>query len=306
MKHHSYTATVRHIKEKSQIEIKSSVDAKEFGETITDTLAALKADVTLPGFRKGTAPEKMVRAQIGEGALLAEAAEQAIAHAYGHIIEEKKLDVIGRPEVTISKIAEGNPLEFTILTDVMPTIEKLDYKTVAKSESGNVVDAVTVTDEELKKEQEKVKELTKEELIKAKEYRAHEKKRLSLIDALVKEVDVVIPEALIEGELDRMMAQMKHDIERMNLSFADYLKHLKKTEADLRKEWTNDAAKRIKLDLAIAHIAEKEKIAPDAKKVEAEVEHAKEHHKGIDADRARSYFSQVFLNQAVFDFLEQK
>ncbi len=40
---------------------------------------------------------------------------------------------------------------------------------------------------------------------KAKEYREKEKQRLSLIEAVVKEVDVVVPEALIEGELDRMM-----------------------------------------------------------------------------------------------------
>ena len=42
----------------------------------------------------------------------------------------------------------------------------------------------------------------------------------------------------------------------------------------------------------------------DAKKVEAEVKHATEHHKDVDPERATSYFSEIFKNQAVFEFLE--
>ncbi|MBX4209385.1 hypothetical protein KW799_01690, partial [Candidatus Parcubacteria bacterium] len=86
----------------------------------------------------------------------------------------------------------------------------------------------------------------------------------------------------------------------------EYLKHLKKTADDLKKEWRTDAAKRVKLDLILSHVADKEKISPDKNKVDAEVKHAMEHHKDIDADRARAYFERIFLNQAVFEFLEKQ
>jgi trigger factor len=123
---------------------------------------------------------------------------------------------------------------------------------------------------------------------------------------LVGGFDVVVPEILVESELRQMLEQMKADIARMGLKFEDYLKHLAKTEEDLKKEWRKDALKRAKLDLAVAHIAKTEKISPDAEKIELEVKHAKEHYKEISEDRARGYFAHVFLNQAVFEFLEKQ
>jgi FKBP-type peptidyl-prolyl cis-trans isomerase (trigger factor) len=304
MKHHSYKSTVKKIPETSEIEIRSSVSADEFDAAIHETLLEIKEDISIDGFRKGQAPEKMVRAKIGDATLLSEAAERAIGHAYGHILEAEKIDAIGSPKVSISKIAEGNDLEFTITTAVLPTIGKFDYAKVAKIEAKKTIDAVEVTDEELAKEQEKEPEVTKESLLKAKEYRAKEKKRLALVDALTTELEIIIPNVLIESELEQMIAQMRGDIERMGLSFSDYLKHLKKTEAELKTEWRKDAEKRVKLDLIIAHIAESEKLSPDAEKVEKEVKHAAEHYKDIDMDRAKSYFANMLLNQAVFEFLE--
>lgn len=304
--HHSYKAKIKHLKETSEVEIESSIEAKEFAEAIVHTLAELKKDLTLPGFRKGTAPEKLVRQTIGDAALLSEAAESAIGHAYLHILQDEKIDAIGSPKVSITKIAEGNDLEFTIVTAVVPKVDKLDYKKIAAEENAKPLEAVTVTDEELKKEQEKMPDLKKEDLASAKEYRAKEKKRLALVEALTKGIEVVVPQVLVESELTNMLAQMRGDIERMGLSFSEYLKHLKKSEDDLKSEWRTDAEKRVKLDIAIAHIAEKEKLSPDKEKVEKELAHVKEHHKDVDEARARSYFSHIFLNQAVFEFLEKQ
>ena len=146
----------------------------------------------------------------------------------------------------------------------------------------------------------------KANMLSEKEHKAHEKKRLELVDALTKDLDVVIPEILVESELGRMTDQMKHDIERMGLTFEAYLKHLKKSAEEMQKEWRPDAIKRVKLDLAIVHISKAEKITADKKKVDDEVKHALEHHKGVDSDRARSYFEHIFVNQAVFEFLEKQ
>jgi len=288
------------------VEIKSSVSKEEFSEAIEAVLISMQKEAVLPGFRKGSAPLKMVREKLGEAALISEAAERAISHAYGHILEAEKIDAIGNPKVSITKIAEDNDLEFTLVTAVLPKVEKFDYKKIAVKENAKPLDAVTVTDEELAKEQEKAKDITKEDLIKAKEYRAKEKKRLALIDALAHGLDIVVPEVLIESELGRMLEQMRHDIEGMGLSFSDYLKHINKKEEDIKKETRGDALKRIKLDIAMMHISKEEKISPDKDKVEAEVKHAVEHHKDIDPERARAYFANIFLNQAVFEFLEKQ
>lgn len=345
--HHSYKATIKKLPETSEVEIKSEISTKEFDAAIKDALSDIQKEVTVPGFRKGAAPEKMVREKIGSAALIHEAAEHAISHAYGHILEAEKIDAIGHPKVSITKIAEGNPLEFTIVTAVVPELKKLEYVKIAAKENAKKAEKITVTAEETEKTiesilvnyakanagkntdgkaDEKLPELTddfvktlgefesvldfktklKDNMQKEKEHKAHEKKRLALVDALASEVDVVIPEVLIDSELGRMTEQMRADIERMGLKFDDYLKHVKKTAADLKKEWRADAVKRVKLDLAMAFIAREEKITADKKKLEDEVKHAMEHHKDVDPERARSYFEHIFVNQAVFEFLEKQ
>lgn len=341
---HSYQTVIKKLPETGEVEIKSSIGIDEFAQAVVETLEDVRKDITLPGFRKGAAPSKIVREKVGENALLRDAAERAISHAYGHILEAEKIDAIGYPKVSITKIAEGNPLEFTVTTAVVPEIGAFDYIKIAKAENAKKSDAVIVTDEELDKNIENIKknfgaamgagksdeeksrpiELTddvvktwgefkdvadfkaklKENLKAEKEHKAKEKKRLELVDALTKDLEIVIPEVLVESELARMSNQMKHDIERMGMKFDDYLKHLKKTEVEIKKEWRSDAIKRVKLDLVINHVASEEKIEADKAKVEAEVKHAAEHHKDVDPERARSYFTEIFKNQAVFEFLE--
>ena len=342
--HHSYKASIKKLPETGEVEIRSSITAEEFALSVKEAIEDIKKEVTIPGFRKGAAPEKIVREKIGMGAILQEAAEHAISHAYGHILEAEKVDAIGQPKVSITKIAEGNPLEFTLITAVVPEITKFDYKSIAKKENAKKTEEIVVTDEEVSKTieniqknysqatakdgkaNEKLPEITdelvktwgefkdvadfkaklKENLRVEKEHKSKEKKRLELVDALTSELDIVIPEVLISSELGRMAEQMAYDIERMGMKFEDYLKHLKKSVEDLKKEWRQDAIKRVKLDLALSHIAKEEKIEANKEKVEAEVKHAKEHHKDVDLDRARSYSSHIFLNQAIFEFLEKQ
>ncbi|MDE1874987.1 MAG: hypothetical protein KGH68_02890 [Patescibacteria group bacterium] len=342
--HHSYKASLKKL-DSGEVEIKSEVPAAEFDEVIETTLIEIRKNIEIPGFRKGAAPEKLVREKIGEAALLYEAAEHAISHAYAHILAAEKVDAIGYPKVSITKIAAGNPLAFTITTAVVPEIKDLDYKKIAASENAKKPETSEVTDADLEKAIEEVKnnfsrsaagkkdektaaplELT-DELVKTwgefkdiadfkdklrsnlraeKEQRAFEKKRLSLIETLTKDLKVSIPAVLIETELARMSDQMKHDIERMGLKFDDYIKHLGKTVDDLKKEWRPDAEKRVKLDLILAHIARAESLSADKKRVDEELAHIREHHKDIDPERARAYFESVLLNQAVFEFLEKQ
>jgi FKBP-type peptidyl-prolyl cis-trans isomerase (trigger factor) len=343
---HTYKVKVKLLPETGEIELSSSIDVKEFAEAIKETVAHIQKDLALPGFRKGAAPEKLVREKVGEVAILKEAAEHAISHAYSHIIEAEKIDAIGHPKVSITKLAEGNPLEFTLVTAVVPEVKKFDYVSIAKKENSKKPEPVAVSDAEVDKAIEDIKnnfsrinknkddkgaeakplELTddlvktwgefkdvadfkaklRENLTKEKEHKALEKKRIELVDALTQELNTVIPEVLIQSELARMVDQMKHDVERMGLKWDDYLKHLKKSEDDIKKEWRNDAVKRVKLDLILDHIAKEEKIEADKAKVEAELKHALDHHKGVSEDRARSYFAHIFQNQAVFEFLEKQ
>lgn len=121
--------------EKSEIEITSSITAEVFATFEEKALNRIGERMEIPGFRKGKAPKDTVKQNTNPMMLLEEMAELAINETYPKILEENKIDAIGRPEITITKIALGNDLEFKIKTAVLPEVTLPDYKKIAKAEN---------------------------------------------------------------------------------------------------------------------------------------------------------------------------
>ncbi len=137
-----------------------------------------------------------------------------------------------------------------------------------------------------------------------KEVQEKNKRRTEIIEKIIDESKVDLPEVLIDEEKQRMINQYKSDIERIGIKFDDYIKEIKKTEDDLKKEWHTDAVKRAKMNLILPKIAHEEKIVADKDRLEHEMKHIVEHHKDVDENVARVYLSHVLTNEKVFEFLE--
>ena len=135
----------------SRVEIAATIPSGEWGAARSEAIKHIGANMELSGFRKGHVPETILAAKIGEEAVLEEMAEIAIGKAYPSILGSEKLDVLGRPEVRITKIARGNPLEFTITTAIFPEITLPDYKKLAAKEARAKKDSVVVSDDEVGK-----------------------------------------------------------------------------------------------------------------------------------------------------------
>lgn len=118
---------------KSEVEIKITLDVAEFESYHAKAFQAIQKDVEIDGFRKGNAPEDMVVKKYGEMIVLEEMANIALRDAYIKAIDEHKITPIAQPNVTITKIAKGNPFEATITVPVMPEVTLPEYKKIAKS-----------------------------------------------------------------------------------------------------------------------------------------------------------------------------
>ncbi len=272
--------------EKSKVEIISSIEAKYFESFRKKALENINNEITIDGFRKGKVPENILITKVGEMNILEEMAELAISEAYPKILVEEKIDAIGRPEINITKIAKDNPLEFKVITAVIPEVKLADYKKIAKEEKGN-------------NSNEKIEEATEKEIDDAKW-----KKRIILSDKLIESSSMDIPEVLIESEVKRIEAQFGDDVARMGVKIEDYLSHAKKTIEDLRKDWKPHAEKKAKLQLILNEISKLEKIKLDEKELEKEINHILEHYKDADREQVRVYAETVLMNEQVFRFLE--
>jgi len=182
---------------------------------------------------------------------------------------------------------DGTPVETEIKEENLPVIDEEFLKSLG--------DFKTVDD---------LKKLLKDNMTKEKEQQAKEKRRMEIIKEINEETKAELPDVLIESELGRMVAQFKHDVAQMGIKFEDYLKHLKKTEDDMKKEWEKDAESRAKTQLIINKIADTEKLSPEKEQLEKEVEHILEHYQDADPERTRAYVDMVMTNEKVLEFLE--
>lgn len=323
----------------SQVEITLEISSDFLETNFSEALSSAIKESKIDGFREGKAPEAIVLKNLGEMSVLYEAARISVDRVYGDVLEDKKIRAIGTPNVTVTKIARKNPLGITLVTAVFPEISLPDYKKIAKEEMAKKDDEVSVTDKEVEdvikeithqlamagEEKDKTeltnedvaklgdykdvadfKEKVKENLRLQKTHKNKEKKRVALAEALIKDVKVELPSLFIEDELSTLINRFKQDIAGSGIPYADYLKHIKKTEDDMRKEWRPDAEKKALLQIIIGRIAKEEKIAPDEEEIKKEVDHIMSHHKDADRFRARMYVEQVLTNEKVLQFLENQ
>ncbi|PIP73389.1 MAG: hypothetical protein COW88_02100 [Candidatus Lloydbacteria bacterium CG22_combo_CG10-13_8_21_14_all_47_15] len=115
----------------SQVEITGEIPVADFETERASALKTFGERADIPGFRKGHVPDDIISKHIGESAILHEMAEYALKKAYPDILIKNKIDALGEPKITLTKLATGNPLGFKILTSVMPKIVLPDYKKIA-------------------------------------------------------------------------------------------------------------------------------------------------------------------------------
>ncbi len=136
----------------SIVEIEGELDENAFEGFWNSALKKVGKGVKIDGFREGKIPENILLANVPEIKILEEMAELALSEHYPKIVEEHKLDVISRPEISITKLARKNPLGFKIRTNIMPEIKLPNFKEIAKnilSKVSNKDKEVTITDEEV-------------------------------------------------------------------------------------------------------------------------------------------------------------
>ncbi len=113
------------------IEITGEILSSDFLTYEDEAVKHFTEHAEIDGFRKGTAPKAVIEKKFGDMAILEEMAHRALSDVYPKILEAEKIDAIGRPEITIAKLARGENLGFKIKTAVVPEITLPDYKKIA-------------------------------------------------------------------------------------------------------------------------------------------------------------------------------
>jgi len=144
----------------------------------------------------------------------------------------------------------------------------------------------------------------RENLSDQKERKTEEAKRGKIIDAVVDGSSAELPDLVVEGELDKMMAQFESDIQRSGMEPEEYFDDADTDREQMREKWRPDAQRRAKTQLVLNKIAALEDIQLDESAVDEEVDELKENYEDVTEARARTFVRSRMLNDKTINFLE--
>jgi trigger factor len=131
----------------TRVKINVEVPFDELKPDFDRAYKKIAQQVSIPGFRPGRAPAKILEQRLGRGVVLEEVVNGVIPAKYAEIVSAGEVHPLGRPEIEVTKIEDGDRLEFTAEVDVRPQIEMPAFTELAVS-----VDDIEVTDAEVEEQ----------------------------------------------------------------------------------------------------------------------------------------------------------
>ena len=113
-------------KEKSTVELTIQIDAEQFEAAVQKAYLKDRNRISVPGFRKGKAPRKIIEGMYGSGVFYEDAINDVYPDAYAEAVKEQGLDDVGYPKIEIVEVGKEG-LTFKALVSVRPEVKLGEY-----------------------------------------------------------------------------------------------------------------------------------------------------------------------------------
>ncbi len=115
----------------NQVKLTVTVSAQDFEQAMNTAYGKLKGRLTVPGFRKGKAPRKIIENYYGAGVLVEEAFNTVLPDSYDKAVEETGIQPVAQPEIDLETIGAGEDCVYTATVYVRPEVTLGQYKGIA-------------------------------------------------------------------------------------------------------------------------------------------------------------------------------
>ena len=111
----------------SRVKLTVEIPFADLKPHLDKAYSEIAKSVTIPGFRKGKVPSQVIDQRFGRGAVLQEAINAALPAAFEAAVVEAKLVPLGEPDVEVTRLEDGEVIEFTAELDIRPEFEVADF-----------------------------------------------------------------------------------------------------------------------------------------------------------------------------------
>lgn len=130
------------------------VPAEELEKAIETVYQRSRRKISLPGFRKGKAPRRLIEQAYGKDVFYQDAAEELYPMAYEEALKETEEQVVSFPQVNVVQLEEGKPFIFTAKVALKPEVVLGTYKGVKVDKMDTTVTEEDI-DAEINRERDK-------------------------------------------------------------------------------------------------------------------------------------------------------
>jgi trigger factor len=125
----------------TRVKITVEVPFTDLKPSMDKAYAEVARSVNIPGFRRGKVPPMVIDQRFGRGVIIQEAFNNSWQGFYGEAVTENKLSPLAQPDVEVTKLEDGDVIEFTAEVDVRPEFDLPDFSALQAQ-----VDALDVPD----------------------------------------------------------------------------------------------------------------------------------------------------------------
>lgn len=260
-------------------EVQTKDGAAVEGDTVNIDYEGFKDDVAFDG-GKGTNYDLV----LGSHSFIPGFEEKLVGVKAG---EEKDLNLTF-PENYHAKDLKGAAVVFKVKvnevkTKVLPEVNDEFAKDV------NAAGVETVAD---------LKNMIRTRIEDGKKSQAENKADTALMDKLVENAEIDLPEVLVEEEVNNQIQQLAQQISQYGMNFNQYLSMMGKKIEDVRAEYTDNATKTAKLRLILEEIAKVEALEPTEEDLENEYNNIAAQY-NMPVDQVKTYISVDMLKRDV-------
>lgn len=273
--------------EDGTINLTVTIPWQKVKESFDKFLQKALSGVEIEGFRKGKAPKKLAEEKVDQQKVYQTVVQEVIPQFYLQAINQHSLRPIITPKIELSAAQKEKDWQFKATLCERPEVKLGEYKQAIRELKIKKRTKIWVPGKENQKAKGKNQKVSLDDIL----------------DTLLKVSKIQIPEILLEDQVNRMLADLLDQIQKLGLEVEQYLKAKGKSVEQLKEEYKMRAEKNLTLEFVLEKIADEEKITVSEKEIDDLINKEKDKKVQEHLKAQKYYLASVMRRQKTIDKL---